>query len=224
MENNQVRITLTTSRAAEGRITGTSSSRTVIVPTHLSMSPPDLAPLTKGDEQCILVKVSREKKRCWVTYLNGEDPETEREFYIGTTVNGLLAPDHAEVVPPQPPVPFVHMTRVQLGEMIERRIEERKRVMNEEQRESTRNGTHTRFRNLAASEPGEEIAVPRELKQSCKTQSPESPDTSPLQPRTRWMMENDPRTEEQADADWRRVTESLFGTNTRAEPKRDGEP
>jgi hypothetical protein len=33
------------------------------------------------------------------------------------------------------------------------------------------------------------------------------------------MMVNDPRTEEEADADWRRVTESLFGTNTRAEPK-----
>ncbi len=32
-------------------------------------------------------------------------------------------------------------------------------------------------------------------------------------------MENDPRTEEQADADWRRVTESIFGTNTGAEPK-----
>jgi hypothetical protein len=38
-------------------------------------------------------------------------------------------------------------------------------------------------------------------------------------PRTRWMMDNDPRTEEQVDAEWRRVTESLFGTNTRAEPK-----
>jgi hypothetical protein len=37
------------------------------------------------------------------------------------------------------------------------------------------------------------------------------------------MMENDPRTEEEADADWRRVTESLFGTNTRAEPKTVGE-
>jgi hypothetical protein len=36
-------------------------------------------------------------------------------------------------------------------------------------------------------------------------------------------MEDDPRTEEQADAEWRRVTESLFGTNTRAEPKVVGE-
>jgi hypothetical protein len=35
------------------------------------------------------------------------------------------------------------------------------------------------------------------------------------------MMENDPRTEEEADADWRRVTDSIFGTNTRAEPKVD---
>jgi hypothetical protein len=33
------------------------------------------------------------------------------------------------------------------------------------------------------------------------------------------MMENDPRTEEQVDEDWRRVTESIFGVNTRAEPK-----
>jgi hypothetical protein len=33
------------------------------------------------------------------------------------------------------------------------------------------------------------------------------------------MMENDPRTEEQADADWRRVTDSIFGANTGAEPK-----
>ena len=32
-------------------------------------------------------------------------------------------------------------------------------------------------------------------------------------------MENDPRTEEQVDADWRRVTESIFGANTGAAPK-----
>ncbi len=32
-------------------------------------------------------------------------------------------------------------------------------------------------------------------------------------------MDNDPRTEEQADADWRRVTESIFGANTGAAPK-----
>jgi hypothetical protein len=37
------------------------------------------------------------------------------------------------------------------------------------------------------------------------------------------MMENDSRTEEQVDADWRRVTASIFGTNTGAEPKVDGE-
>jgi hypothetical protein len=189
------------------------------VPAHLQMSPPDLSPLTNGDEEYILVKVSKKKRRCWVTYLNGEDPETEREFHIGTTVSGLLAPKHAEVVPPQHP----RLARVQLGEMIERRIEERKRELTEKQRESTRNGAHTRFRNLATSEPGEEIPVPRELKKSCKTQSPESPDPSPLTPRTQWMMENDSCTTEQADADWRRVTESLFDTNTRAEPKVDGE-
>ncbi len=63
MSGNQVRITLTTSRDAEGRITGTSSSRTISVP-PVEMSPPDLAPLTKGDEEYILIKVSKEKKRC----------------------------------------------------------------------------------------------------------------------------------------------------------------
>jgi hypothetical protein len=205
-----------------------------------------------------------------VTYLNGEDPDIEREFYIGTTVSGLMDPSHAVANRPQPP----RLARVQLGEMVERRIEEGVRVRVEKQRESTREGTHTRFR-MQASEPEGERSVPREtpplreawrglglgredlsslsryfnpfggsptgssmlrrpipepegvkpvsreLKQSCKTQSPSSPDKipSPLQSRTHWMMENDPRTEEQADADWRRVTESLFGTNTRAEPK-----
>jgi hypothetical protein len=33
------------------------------------------------------------------------------------------------------------------------------------------------------------------------------------------MKEDDPRTEEQADANWRRVTESIFGANTGAAPK-----
>ena len=37
------------------------------------------------------------------------------------------------------------------------------------------------------------------------------------------MIEDDPRTEEEADAEWRRVTESLFGTNTRTEPMPVGE-
>jgi hypothetical protein len=50
MEKNQVQITLTTSRDAEGRITETSSSRTVSVPA-VEMNPPDLTPLTKGDEE-----------------------------------------------------------------------------------------------------------------------------------------------------------------------------
>ena len=80
-ERNQVRITLTTSRDAEGRITGTSSSRTISVPA-VEMNPPDLTPLTKDDEEYILVKVSKAKKKCWVTYLNGNDPETDREFSI----------------------------------------------------------------------------------------------------------------------------------------------
>ncbi len=106
------------------------------------MSPPDLSPLMNGDEQYILVKVSKKKSRCWVTYLSDEDPETEREFHIGMTVNGLLAPEHAEVVPPQHPAPFVRLARVQLGEMVERRTEERKREMNEKQRDSTKRYSH----------------------------------------------------------------------------------
>ncbi len=135
-------------------------------------------------------------------------------------MNESLASKNTEVVPPQLPVPFVRMNRERLGEM----IEQRRREMIEKESKSTLEGTHTRFRNLAASEPGEE-RPPRELNKNCKTQSPASPDTSPspLKPRTQWMIENDPRTEEQADADWRRVTESLFGTNTRAEPKTVGE-
>ncbi len=166
---NQVQITLTTSRDAEGRITGTSSSRTVSVPA-VEMNPPDLAPLTKGDEEYILVKVSKEKRRCWVTYLHGEDPETEREFYIGTTVAELLAPEHADsrqhpkAIPPRGP----RLGEVQLGEMIERRMIERERARDDKKRAGTRGGTHTRFRNLAASEQGEEIP-PRELKESGKT-------------------------------------------------------
>ncbi len=59
-ERNQVRITLTTSRDAEGRTTGTSSSRTISVPA-VEMNPPNLTPLTNGDEECILVKVSKGK-------------------------------------------------------------------------------------------------------------------------------------------------------------------
>ena len=33
------------------------------------------------------------------------------------------------------------------------------------------------------------------------------------------MRENDDRTDEQADADWRRVTEGFFGANTGANPR-----
>jgi hypothetical protein len=63
----------------------------------------------------------------------------------------------------------------------------------------------------------------RDRKKSSKSseESPPEKIPNPLQPRIQWMMENDPRTEEEADADWRRVTDSIFGTNTRAEPKVD---
>ena len=60
----------------------------------------------------------------------------------------------------------------------------------------------------------------RGLKESCKTISPSSPNTTPsyLVPREQWLRETDTRTDEQADADWRRVTESIFGANTVANP------
>ncbi len=90
---NQVCVTLTTHRNREGRITGTSCSRAIQVPAHQDMNPPDLSALTNGDEEYLLVKVSKNKRRCWVTYLDGEDPDVEREFYIGTTVSGLLRPN-----------------------------------------------------------------------------------------------------------------------------------
>jgi hypothetical protein len=57
------------------------------------MNPPDLSALMNGDEEYLLVKVSKKKRRCWVTYLDGEDPDVEREFYIGTTVSGLMRPN-----------------------------------------------------------------------------------------------------------------------------------
>ena len=142
---------------------------------------------------------------------------------------------------PNPP----RLGRVQMGQMVEWRVEERDRARAEKLRESTRvsctqAGTHTRFQRQASesgggrSVPGrrppmnEELAsltrhfnpfggspsgdglgekgaselesknpTRRSLKESCKTMSPSSPDTtpSPLLPRTQWMMENDPRTE-----------------------------
>jgi hypothetical protein len=168
--------------------------------------------LTNGDEEYILVRVSKEKEKCWVTYLNGQDPDTDREFAINTTVKALLDQEHSDVDLPLPSVPFIQMDRVELGEMIEKRRGE----MIQKQSMSSRDGSHTRFRSREESEPGEE-RPPRKLRESCKTQSPASPEKnpSPLEPRTQWMIEDDPRTEEEADAEWRRVTESLFGTNTR---------
>ena len=180
---NQVCVTLTTHRDGEGRVTGTSCSRAIKVPAHQDMNPPDLSALTKGDEEYLLVKVSRNKRRCWVTYLDGEDPDVEREFYIGTTVSGLMRPNPmaprqatrdfgspraSSPEPPQPP----RLARVQLGEMVERRIEEGTREMMEKRRESTRvqctrEGTHTRFR-MQAPESGGEGSVPRESPPLCE--------------------------------------------------------
>ena len=138
------------------------------------MNPHDLSTLTNADEEYLLVKVSKKKRRCWVTYLDGEDPDVEREFYIGTTVSGLMRPNpmaprqfvgsprKEEDDPPQPP----RLARVQLGEMVERRIEEGTGARMEQARESTREGTHTRFRMQASESGGEN--VPRESPPLCE--------------------------------------------------------
>jgi hypothetical protein len=273
---NQVRVTLTTLRDAQGRITGSSTARSLMVPANLDMNPPDLTALTTGDEEYLLVRVSKEQKKCWVTYLNGEDPDSEQEFYWGMSVSYLVERDRATSAGPRPRSPPAaesmdlpnptRLAQVQKGEM---RGYERSVKL----KQGTRESTHTRFRRQA-SESGGERCVPRDaprdnaislarrlplqredlsslthpfgespsgegllqsaasesvgkgttrrrLKESCKTISPSSPDTtqSPLFLRTQWMREDDPRTEEQADADWRRVTESIFGANTGAAPK-----
>ena len=139
---NQVCVTLTTHRNKEGRITGTSCSRAIQVPAQHDTNPPDLSAMANGDEEYLLVKVSKKQKKCWVTYLDGDDPEGEHEFYWGTSVSYLVerkrspspsSPRQASPEPPRPP----RLARVQLGEMVERRIEEGARVRRETTREST---------------------------------------------------------------------------------------
>ncbi len=85
------------------------------------MSPPDLTPLTNGDEEYIFVRVSKEKGKCWVTYLIGQAPDTDREFAINTTVKALLDQEHSDIDLPMPTPPFVKMDRGQLKEMIDKR-------------------------------------------------------------------------------------------------------
>ena len=43
----------------------------------------------------MLIRVSKEKRKCWVTYLNGEDPDTEHEFYYGMSVSYLAERDRS---------------------------------------------------------------------------------------------------------------------------------
>ena len=57
------------------------------------MNPPDLRGLTNGDEEYLLIKVSKERKKMWVTYLNGDDPDGEHEFYWGLSVSYLVERD-----------------------------------------------------------------------------------------------------------------------------------
>ena len=124
------------------------------------MNPPDLTALTTGDEEYLLIKVSRERKKCWVTYLNGDDPDGEHEFYWGMSVSYFVERDretsagHGSRSPsaagsPDLPNPS-RLAQVQKGEM---RGYERA----EQLRKSTREGTHTRFQRLA-SESGERDA------------------------------------------------------------------
>ncbi len=143
----------------------------MLVPANLDMNPPDLTALTTGDEEYLLVKVSKKQKKCWVTYLNGGDPDSEHEFYYGTSVSYLIERDRAASADHQPRSPSAagspdlpqppRLARVQMGEMVERRVEERERARAEKLRESTREGTHTRFPRQA-SESGGERSVPRE--------------------------------------------------------------
>ena len=253
---NQVRVTLTTLRNAQGQITGTRSSRSLLVPAQLDMNPPDLRGLTNGDEEYLLIKVSKEGKKMWVTYLNGDDPDGEHEFYWGLSVSYLVERDRTsdEQNPPR--------SSGSSDLRYPSRKNDKGEVMGHERAEqlkkSTRDGTHTRSRRQA-SESGGGNCVPRAatthrddlsarthhfnpfggspsgddlmknakekpvrkrrgLKESCKTISPSSPNTTPsyLVPREQWLRENNDRTDEQADADWRRVTESIFGANTGA--------
>jgi hypothetical protein len=99
---NQVRVTLTTLRNAQRQITGTRSSRSLLVPAQLDMNPPDLKALTTGDEEYLLIKVSKERKKMWVTYLNGDDPDGEHEFYWGQSVSFLVERDRTTDHPKSP--------------------------------------------------------------------------------------------------------------------------
>jgi hypothetical protein len=143
---NQVRVTLTTLRNAQGQITGTRSSRSLLVPAQLDMNPPDLRELTEGDEEYLLIKVSKERKKMWVTYLNGDDPDGEHEHYWGLSVNFLVGEGRA----PDPP----RLSQDQRGEL--RGYEKAKEL-----KKSSRDGTHTRFQRQA-SESGGERCVPRD--------------------------------------------------------------
>jgi hypothetical protein len=94
----------------------------------------------------------------WVTYLSGDDPDDEHEFYYGLSVSYLVERDRApdqQTSPksarssdlPNPP-----------------RLNERDKVMGHERAEQLKNSirdvTHTRSRRQA-SESGGESCVPR---------------------------------------------------------------
>jgi hypothetical protein len=106
--------------------------------------------------------VSKERKKCWVTYLNGDDPDGEHEFYWGMSVSYLIERGRKTSEGPRSPSAAgsldlpnpSRLAQVQKGEM--RGYERAEKL-----RKSAREGTHTRFQRQA-SESGGERCVPRD--------------------------------------------------------------
>ena len=109
------------------------------------MNPPDLRGLTSGDEEYLLIKVSKERKKMWVTYLNGDDPDGEHEFYWGLSVSFLVERDRTTDQPNSPrsagSSDLPNPSRLSQDHKGEVRGYERA----EQLKKSTREGTHTRF-------------------------------------------------------------------------------
>ena len=111
--------------------------------------------MANGDEEYLLVKVSKKQKKCWVTYLDGDDPEGEHEFYWGTSVSYLVEREMTQLPSPSSPRKETPSPPQLLRSGTRAMIETTTRV------ECTRGGTHTRFQGQA-SESGGEVTVPRD--------------------------------------------------------------
>ena len=95
----------------------------------------------------------------WVTYLNGDDPDGEHEFYWGQSVSFLVERDRTfdqQASPKSARSSDLPNPPPRLNEMSDVRGHERA----EQQKKSTRDGTHTRSRRQA-SESGGGNCVPR---------------------------------------------------------------